>query len=230
MLSGCRALGLIAATALVASGCAGQQQGGSAVPSVPVAAGPAAPVAVATTAAPAAAVSRRVPAARRDVPATCGRAAANGIAGFFAALSVGRVGRAERYVTTDGFVWFVLGAVDRRAGTPPATLAANRTVWFRWKLGAYLRRRALQHDRFTLDSLVVGSDDGGRVGFQLAAYRSADDLAARRRLPLVAKGEWMCGPGLIRGLVGHADLRGGQLLAKYRCPANAERVAGARVC
>jgi hypothetical protein len=88
-----------------------------------------------------------------------------------------------------------------------------------------------QHDRFRLDSVrVMPPVTDGHLGFELAAYRRADDLAGGRRLPFVAKGEWRCRPGLLRGLAGHADLRGGPLPADSRCPAGAARVAGARVC
>lgn len=188
-----------------------------------------------TPAGRAATVSRSSSGSARQATRACGRAAATGIAGFFAALSDGRVPRAERYVTTDGFVGFVLGARDGfgardgRTRKAPA-LAANRTVWYRWRLAGYLRQRVRQHDRFRLDSLRVAFEGDGRVGFQVAAYRSANDLAGGGRLPLVAKGEWVCGPRLLTGLFGHADLRGGNLPSNFRCPAKAERVAGARVC
>jgi hypothetical protein len=170
------------------------------------------------------------PAAARAEAGPCGRAAAAGVAGFLAAVSDGRVGPAERFVATQDFVWLVLGARDGGTGKAPA-LAANRSVVIRQNLRAYLRGRVRQHDRFTLDSFqATTAPTDGHIGFQLVAYRSADDLAGGRRLPLIAKGEWRCSPGLIRGLAGHADLRGGTLPADGRCPSDAARVAGARVC
>jgi hypothetical protein len=70
----------------------------------------------------------------------------------------------------------------------------------------------------------------GAIGFELTAVRRADDLAHRRRLPLTAKGQWLCSADALAGLAGHANLAGGPLPADAGCPGSARRVAGIRVC
>jgi hypothetical protein len=150
------------------------------------------------------------------------------VSALFGELSEGRWRFAERHVTDDGFVWFVLGV--RRADGSVPRLAVNRTVDVRDGLGAYLRARARKHEELTVRSLRFSEEAGGKLGFELAAVRRADDLAGGRRLPFVAKGEWLCGPDRLSGLAGHAELRGGSLPAGAVCPEGSQVVDGVRVC
>ena len=168
------------------------------------------------------------PGAPAGASTDCREQAARGVTAMFADLSAGRWRAAEQRVTTDGFVWFVLGA--RRADGSLPRLAVNRTVDLRDGVPAYLRARARRHEEITVRSLRFSEEAAGKLGFELAAVRRADDLAGGRRLPFIAKGEWLCSQDRLSGLAGHAELRGGALSADAQCPPGGRTVAGVRVC
>ena len=165
--------------------------------------------------------------------AGCARATARGVQGMLLAINSGRAEQADHWVTENEFVWFVLGA--RMPGSTPLALPINRTVQLRTELLGYLRERVREHDQLQLRSIRVNKELGAfstqvTLGFEAVIRRRANDLARRRWLPLVAKGEWLCGEEKLRGLVGHADLPGGPPQPDMQCPPSSPVVEGARIC
>jgi hypothetical protein len=162
--------------------------------------------------------------------AGCARATVRGVESMLLAINSGHAEQADHWVTENEFVWFVLGV-----RVPGSTLPINRTVQLRTGLLGYLRQRVQEHDQLQLRSIRVNKEVGVvstqvTLGFEAVIRRRANDLARRRWLPLVAKGEWLCGEDKLRGLAGHADLPGGPPQPDMQCPPSSPVIEGARIC